>query len=1694
LADKNTPEYAAALRIKNGEKRFMAMYTLASKKKSCTGNSVPKGAEGVDHMALDFDGSMGKRRSAPTDGSGCGASQPALRKEKLKIMMNPQDGATEVGEVRTELSAHRALQILKGISPGDAKALGFDTKWASPDWFIVTVLPVPPPHVRPSVTVGGTGARSEDDVTHLLSEIVKTNNELGRAQDSGRPAVELQGVLESLQLLVAQLIDNQLSGEPPATHGRGGGGRPLKTFRERLVGKGGRLRGNLMGKRVDFSARTVITADPNLSIHQVGVPRSIAANMTVPEVVNVWNKRRLQALVARGNDWPGAKFIIRPNGDRFDLTRTGVDASAKALAEGFIVERHLMDDDTVLFNRQPSLHKMSIMCHKAKVLEYSTFRLNLTCTTPYNADFDGDEMNLHALQTLPAIAEAQEIMIVPRLIITPAANRPVMGIVQDTLLGSRKFSQRDIFLEKSMFFNLLMWMSPWDGKIPQPAIMLPSKERPGRPRCLWTGKQMYSLFIPPVCYELLGKGEEQNTTSKSFDLWPKDATVSIVKGQLLTGILCKNPLGNKNQSLLHIIMNDASPEDCRDFINNTQRVINYWLLMRGFSVGLGDAEADKKTMKEVSENLNRAKLKVKDAVKRAQEGELLRQPGQSLMQSFEGEVNTILNSARDLASAAVLRSFTEHTNSVVGMSTMGAGSKGSEQNIAQIIACVGQQNVSAQRIGYGFRNRTLPHYESYQLGPEERGFVTNSYLSGLTPTEFFFHMMGGREGLIDTAVKTAETGYIQRRLVKSMEDVMVRYDGTVRNSQNEILQFLYGEDGLDGRWIETQDFPSYAPSLSKLQGMYQWDTGAPDLGKSKKSGADFYLTPEVIEDLRTNPDCEQGLAREFKRIAEDRKVIWGSMKGARTVDGKTLQVPVNVARLLNNAKAEFNVRSDRTSDMHPVHDVIEPVEALLRRCNVVPNPTGVDKLAIEAQANATSLFSAMVRSTLASKVICDRHRMTKEAFNYLLGQVEMRWFTSIVAAGEMVGVVAAQSIGEPATQMTLNTFHLAGVQNKQTQGVPRLRELINVSMETRTPSLTLYCALEEHRRDRKTAFSALQAKLEYTALGELLQSTAVYYDPDPMDTVISSDKETVEMNNAAPALQTDPENLSPWMLRVVLEKQAFLRKKEFISLAHIVASINKEYPYLEVIHSDENYATRGDDYPLMLRIRIHNPPEGGGAAASAAASAAAIVNAGGLAGAEERGGGGDDDSMVGGESAARPPGPSLGGFQRDSKLDLEVLVDLAEAIKDIQLGGVKSIMKLFSNELKSGSWRPDEGLLKSTLYPPHRVNVDGKESEVFETELQTEGTNMATVFQEPLVDFRRSFSNSVVETLRVLGVEAARQCLLNEIRNCFAGGSSINARHLGILVDTMTFSGGLIAVTRHGINRVDSSVLLQASFEETCEIFMKASMHGKSDSMTGVSANIMMGQLCRFGTGAFDLFLDVDALGDAIPVKGAGNFSKDVLMDEDGRTPLMHTPAYSPGAATGASPGVGNLIMSPSAFTPEADSLTPVFSPSGAYSPSDFFYEGEGGGGRSPGMEVGSRGSGGGQMGDVYSPTSPAFSPASPGLGAATQSPGYSPTSPAYSPTSPAYSPTSPAYSPTSPAYSPTSPAYSPTSPAYSPTSPAYSPTSPAYSPTSPAYSPTSPAYSPTSPAYSPTSPAYSPTSPAYSPTSVSINGNSIFN
>ena len=360
-------------------------------------------------------------------------------KEKIsikEIFKNIQKKCPHCGEIQKEirflkphtyfegeeqLTPDKIRERFEKISNDDLKKIGIKTR---PEYFIISTLLVPPVTVRPSITLE-TGERSEDDLTHKLVEIVRTNERLRENIQLGSPQFIIDDLWELLQYNVSTYFDNELSGIPPARHRSG---RVLKGLAQRLKTKEGRFRGNLAGKRVNFSARTVISPDPFVMIDEVGVPEEIAKELTIPEFVREENIEELRKYILNGpNVWPGANYVIRPDGRRKRITDENKEEIAKEIQPGYIVERHLINGDISLFNRQPSLHKMSMMAHKVRVLPGKTFRLNLSVCPPYNADFDGDEMNLHIPQTEEARTEAEILMHVLENVISPRYNRPIIG-------------------------------------------------------------------------------------------------------------------------------------------------------------------------------------------------------------------------------------------------------------------------------------------------------------------------------------------------------------------------------------------------------------------------------------------------------------------------------------------------------------------------------------------------------------------------------------------------------------------------------------------------------------------------------------------------------------------------------------------------------------------------------------------------------------------------------------------------------------------------------------------------------------------------------------------------------------------------------------------------------------------------------------------------------------------------------------------------------------------------------------------------------------------------------------------------------------------------------------------------------------------------------------------------------------------
>lgn len=708
---------------------------------------------------------------------------PHCSERQYKIRLEKPTTFIEEGPLG-RLWPNKIREWFERIPNDHLRVLGYDPSVARPEWMVITVLPVPPISVRPSILLE-TGIRSEDDLTHKLVDIIRTNEKLRESINSGAPEVIVEDLWELLQYHITTYIDNEVPGVPPA---RRRSGMPLRTLAQRLKGKEGRFRGNLSGKRVDFSARTVISPDPYISVNEVGVPQEIAMTVTVPVRITSWNIDEVRKYVLNGpRRYPGANYVIDPNGRRIDLRFIkDLKAIAESLKPGYIVERHLVDGDIVLFNRQPSLHRMSIMAHVVRVLPGRTFRLHLAVCPPYNADFDGDEMNLHVPQSIEARAEAKTLLIVQEHLLSPRYGGPIIGGIQDYISGAYLLSSKVTLLTKDQVSDLLASIS-YDGEIPEPAVL--------SPRVAWTGKQIVSLLLPEN-FNFSKEAKISSGALKCTDeecLW--DSYLVVKKGKLLLGVLDKAAIGAQQpESMLHFLIREYGNTFGKEFMDKAFKLFLRFIEMRGFTMSVNDIMIPKEAYDEIMEVYEKAKREVTELIRMYKEGKLGAMPGRTMEESLEIKILEVLSRARDEAGERAVK-YLDPFNNVFIMAKTGA--RGSALNITQMTAMLGQQSVRGERISRGYRDRTLPHFKKGDMGPESRGFVASSFVKGLTPIEMFFHAAGGREGLVDTAVRTSQSGYMQRRLINSLLDLVVEYDGSVRSAYGELVQFRYGEDGVD---------------------------------------------------------------------------------------------------------------------------------------------------------------------------------------------------------------------------------------------------------------------------------------------------------------------------------------------------------------------------------------------------------------------------------------------------------------------------------------------------------------------------------------------------------------------------------------------------------------------------------------------------------------------------------------------------------------------------------------------------------------------------------------------------------------------------------------------------------------------------------------------------------------------------------
>ncbi len=1680
------------------DERWAHVFRIASKIKRC-GEDTETGCGCLQPKRITMKAGLGKIYAEWDNVKG------VLEETTAGAIAGSAAESDKDGSLSMKLTPEIVIKIFRRISDEDVEFMGFSPVFSRPDWMVCQVLAIPPPAVRPSVKMDGS-QRSEDDITHIIVNIIKANTTLLDKINEGAPANVIDGWHMMLQYYVATQVNNNIPGCAPVAQRSG---RPLKSIQERLNGKMGRVRGNLMGKRVDFSARSVITPDPNLSIRELGIPLKIAKNITKPVVVNDRNKKFLLRLVRAGPDeYPGSKILERKTGESISLRYA--DRANIMLNNGDIVHRHMMDGDAILFNRQPTLHRMSMMCHIARVMyQGDTFRMNVGCTKPYNADFDGDEMNLHMPQDDESEIELRHLAAVPYQLISPANNNSIIGVFQDSLIGSYLFTRENIKFTPREAMNLLAAYPRVNETLFKSGEDVSNFD-------------VLSQILPPLTLKYKKKAFGEKNPNEDYAT--SNNVVEIRNGRMMRGQIDKSVLGGGGVGLIQRVCNDFGNIAAADFIDGLQNIITEYMKSHAYSVGISDLIANKTTNTQIVDVITKKKTEVKNLIDQVHLGIFENKTGKSNEAEFEAKVSNILNTATSEAGGIGTKSLNS-SNRFIGLVL--SGSKGSDLNISQMISCLGQQAIEGKRISYGFDSRTLPHFNKFDDGPLARGFIESSFISGLSPEELFFHAMGGRIGLIDTAVKsvtwetpiivvenevpkyvkigewidahlavestankiqymteqnmeylelthpikivtmdydgnvswetitavtrhdpgeklfkiktkagryvtvtanksllvwneelqqfrekyteeikvgdfvpvaknvcdyssggsdnvnaeaefmrgkcagaavnvqipeeayvagkeyirglltayieprvvrtstgfelnfgsnvrltedvaflcsrlnihaeihqsasvsasvsaslvirgssgkmvasllglsvddddvvahgddavrtlndvildeivemtmvdpalhpkmydltipttlnfglanglqvrdTSQTGYIQRRLIKGMEDLKVEYDMTVRNGKQRIIQFTYGDDGIDTIKVENQSLPLVAMSLDEIYAHFHMPLD--NSSETEQSSITAFTKTAYAKMKKEKATTTKKIHDLIDYMIEMRDLIIEQV--FNRLDNKNVQMPVSFTHIINNVQAQQQINQNSMVDLTPI-EAMDMISAAFRQLENI------------FYAPPTLLFKVMYYYYLSPKEILLVKRFNRSALTILLSVINLQYKRSIVAPGEMVGMVSAQSIGEPTTQLTLNTFHSAGVASKSnaTRGVPRIEEILSLSENPKNPSITIYFKEDdEGTPERVQEFIPM---IEHTKLSEVVETVEVCFDPDDLNTLVEQDRAVMSQyqefeklieecvrdsvsvattgvpdvpggggggggGGATGAAAAANASKSKWIIRIKIDAEAMLDKK--LTMDDIHFAIKNSYGNeVSCAFSDYN-----DDH-LVFRLRMEN-----------------------IAQSKKSGGG--------------------AGGNKQNPLDQSDHIYMIKSFQDqllnnIVLRGVKGIKKVMVRKIKN------------TLVKSEGVYTK-KDSWV----LDTMGTNLVHMLGLDYIDTKRTVSNDIQEVYRVFGIEAARQAIFNELAEVF-DDSPINYHHVSLLCDRMTVSSSMISIFRHGINSDDIGPLAKASFEETPEMFLKAARHAELDPMRGISANVMCGQEGYYGTSAFQVLVNMDEM------------------------------------------------------------------------------------------------------------------------------------------------------------------------------------------------------------------------------------------
>ena len=1805
LIKKNNKKLLKDLKGKSGEVRFKEVYkasTKTQKASRCCNNEGCRVIQPAKYTLLTSDKMRGMEKKIPGLEKGTVVAIVAeFKEEAIRDITIPR---------KHRITPEQCYEIFRRITDDDCLFLGFNPVFSRPEWMICTTLPIPPPSVRPSVQ-RDNNQRSEDDLTYVLLSIIKANNQLRKKIDQQEDQRRIDTAYELLQWNVATLVSNKIPGIPQNVQRSG---KVIKALRERITGKHARIRGNLLGKRVDFSARTVISVDPNISIDEFGMPKKIAMVLTYPDVVTEQNFEEMEQIVRNGpNIHPGAKKIERLEFDCFGspspctINLKHVDSNSVKLKSGDIIHRHIKDGDICLFNRQPSLHRMSMMGHKAIIVDNNTFRLNvfvclsgdtvintdmgsitiaefekhwetrtikssnwiankkvydcgierfhkitpkefgfksyeiilengdkikatqehpfitkhcdrvlakdlkvndylvgyeedlppidyktgiiilselevrkvvpdgtnsnmvinylkevdllnINCNdkrqlilagllghligdgtlwwstnnthltfrsasleditsiqndlislgfnekivkihekrkcknrkitqsngkilkfdgnglytidirrrpiammfkalgmpngdrvkqefripywimngsamvkrqflkgyfgtdclsptvdkrtgyrfrpicfkmskvegkspvkffeeiysilndfkistlpitvksgnvrkngehtfsycgkicsdisnmqrfcqkigylykkekqnaamyiaeyckyikrvnpsikgghgyigvqkynewlnnhiiegtglvwkkiskineiemkeafdittkdenhnfisnrilskncSPYNADFDGDEMNTFLPESIQTRVEIEELAGVSTQIITPSTSTPIISVAQDSMVGSYLMTKSDFVTTGEQLFHYLM-----------PIIQLKSDFNfiKAREKESWSGNDLYSTILPNISL--------------------KNDKIEIKNGKIVSGFMNKSTLGGSSKGIIQAIINQHGSKVCRDFLDNLQRLVVSWMEDTSFTIGFGDMMPKKNIRNDIRKVLDEKRKESNELIRKAQMG--LFEPylnNENKNAKLEIELKKIATSGTDEVNNIVFENLPEDNNFIISIKS---GSKGSEYNLRQVIGAFGQQEIDGQRLQYGLTGRVLPHYTKWDKSLESRGFVYNSYMNGLTPQEFFYISMGSRSNAIDSNIKTAETGYVQRRLIKALEDLTIAYDGTVRDANGTIVQMSYGIDGYDS--IKLEHVPIEIIKMNDLEMEKNYQMSIDDISEA-------FLTESAYDKLlKEKKENEIVLLKEWTQLLKDRSDLRYKHYPNLLTEVSSVLAPINMGRLIYQMKTQFQIKENDQSDLTPV-EVYEIVSELTDyTCHHSINK------------DFSPILKILIRSNLSSKQCISEYRFPKTILKHLADVIKHKILYAIVNPGEMVGVIAAQSIGEPTTQLTLNTFHFSGLGSGKavvkTSGVPRIQEIINMSKEIKTPSMTIY--LKPEYSDKKEIADEVKNQIEYTEIKDLLLSSEIIYLPDKNEEKYVEEKEQFKIfqeiaeltNVKCPSI----DSLSNWVLWMEFDREMMLRKNIYMS--DIYDEIIKN---CDVETNIDCRIANDNSKHLTLRLRVaRNLEEGEGY--------------------------------------------------------ISFFSHLADCLYNLSLRGIPGIKKVGIDQSKKIVYEPD-GTIN---------NID-------EWVLNTDGSNMIAILSNPYVDVKRTTTNDIDEIHSLFGIEGTRNAIIREMNETiYADGSGklINYRHYSILADFMTYRGKIMQIQRNGFGKSPHiGPLGRATYEVMDKVLVTSGIFAEEDNMEGTSANIIVGQGVKAGTNAFDLYVNKNLL------------------------------------------------------------------------------------------------------------------------------------------------------------------------------------------------------------------------------------------